>query len=692
MSELSAEEQKELQALEQDFALSQGEEAELAQLESEFATQGQEKPFKKMTPEEAFAPDPSLLTHTPSELMEEGGTQAALVAGGLEGVPFAKDIQAMVQAGKDALTNDTEESLGQVYDNYKQNLHDINKSINKLEQDHPIAAGVGEAITGMATLGAANGVKSVFATGALAGFSRAEERDLTDLATGGLGALFFHGIGKSVVKVVGNLFRREAAGAGKLVISGAGKRNLMETHKHLMDTGQSTQEFIGSLHRTGLMKPGAGLDELAENVVKAEHNIGDKIGKIYRAVDDAGHGKVNTQDVLHKVKSSLSKELSSDSGKTKALANSVINDFKEAFVEVNEKIILKEKDGVIEKVVEQTPTFREWSVSRLHKFYRDTAKLNNEVIKSRGGASPKAVSKAGMEEKALGPLIDTMEEVVEGAANKLDDATMKGFKQLKKDFRNVKLSRTLVTKRVVEVGESSGQSVTGNIKELIRNSISIKGLLAGGALTGGNVPSMAGTALALSKAGHHPGVSSSVSRSFTRLADFVQKNPNSKIITDLVTAANYPSVDAFNETLAASIGEMNLTENPIKRNSEDIMSKMNSLLPLIDKKDADIGQRVRDAISSGDDEAIIPLVDQISKMPEAASLFEPGIGIDGKVYDPNDKMMLETELLGNNKISTVQRMRMVKELRVNGTIPDLKSVQPREPRQYQKRNKTGHNY
>ena len=91
------------------------------------------------------------------------------------------------------------------------------------------------------------------------------------------------------------------------------------------------------------------------------------------------------------------------------------------------------------------------------------------------------------------------------------------------------------------------------------------------------------------------------------------------------------------------------------------------------------------------DAALAGFLDNVSKMEGLNKLFEPGIGFNGKVYSPEDKAQLETQIKQTD-IPAAQRMQLLQELRKEGLIPDFDQIIPEEPVQHVPRNRKIQDY
>jgi hypothetical protein len=74
------------------------------------------------------------------------------------------------------------------------------------------------------------------------------------------------------------------------------------------------------------------------------------------------------------------------------------------------------------------------------------------------------------------------------------------------------------------------------------------------------------------------------------------------------------------------------------------------------------------AFEEDNKEALLPLLDQVSKNPKFAKYFVPGTGMDGRVYTEEDKKSVIDQIRGFN-ISMRQIAEHVKNVMEKGIVP-----------------------
>jgi len=176
---------------------------------------------------------------------EQGMTNTleAAALGAVEGIPFAKDALA---AGETFL----ETGVDDFGENFNRNQDEWNDTLNKAEEDHPVAFTVGDIASGFALPGA-KAVKGAMVLGGLSALSRSEDRDIWDAAAGAaLGGAAFKAMGAVVkqgakaINFVGEKMGLYSERSVAASLVGGGNRVKVNQHirKFFNDGGKKTQD------------------------------------------------------------------------------------------------------------------------------------------------------------------------------------------------------------------------------------------------------------------------------------------------------------------------------------------------------------------------------------------------------------------------------------------------------------------
>jgi len=611
---------------------------------------------------------------------EESAPVDSVTAGLIEGVPFAKDAISAVQAISESVTNDTEETISEVYGKYKENLKDIDEDINAAESANPWAFAAGDIAGGFASLGA-SGLKGAVAIGALSGLSRSEQRTVSDMVIGGASGAVFHGLGvlggKAVKKGI-NKFRGMAAGSTKEAVGALNKRSVGTINKHLNKTGQTAEEFSDSMLKQkvgeeNLFKVGQEFEETLSKVQSVKAKVGEKIGVI---LDDLGDIKVSPKNVNSQLKRKIVDPLlQSDSTTKRELGKKISRMIDEDTLRISEIVEDSSKGTIIKKEFEEA-----WSVGRLHRLGKDIA---DEVFQTAKTTDPGVLTANSQKRKIVGMISGMVEEHVDSAASKLDPNLLGKFKRAKKDFGNLAVSEGILEKHL----EGQGHGLMGNIKDLF----SVRGLVVSGITSSLGVPPQVALAIGagINRLTSSGSLGATMAIGLNKVSKAVVANPNGEIAKRLIRASGLTMND-FRKELGYSVAQLQLQSSPVQRTVEDVISNQKSLSVLLHGENADMGDKFDAVMEEGNPEEIAAFMDAASKHPKASKIIEEGVGWGGKVYTPEDKQQLEQSIRGS-KLPYVEKLNHISEMKKTGAIPQLEEPVPYQ-KKWQKRDKQDFKY
>ena len=598
----------------------------------------------------------------------------ATALGAVEGVPFAKDAIA----GAETLM---ESGINEFGENFSKNKQEWDDAINKAETDHPVEFTMGDIASNFAVPGA-QGIKGVMTLGALSGLSRSEDRDIWDAISG---AAIAGGASKAisgtmgVIHGVGKKLGLLADEAVKDVILGTGSKVAVNKHiqKHFNKGGKLTDEQATSDFANFVMKKkvnGKSIieapntpDTTAQNFNNWKSSVNDKLDVAFtkdnRVLDD-----IEVENIYRQLKSALNIEdvarAGGKQGRDKAV--SLVQLLDDQFVkhrpvktEKLKKFIGADKNGnsifedVLEEVADGPIVFSKITLKELQakkRFFGETAANAFDKV-----SNTYKIDNIDFYKKGQGVLGDAVDDLVEDAS----------IKALNKEWATAnmgaELSREFANK--VKAGPMD------KLKEMfnLRTVLLLSGGLAGG--PGGLV--VGGTLAGLNKMSADPTVGPKLAVGLRKLSDHISINPSSEHLQRLAVASSL-SIDSFREALSASISEIGLMDNAVARTSDDVMTKSDDILQVIQHQSPEMAAQLREAIDNDDAQTIGALMDQASKLPGASKFIQPGRGWDGKVYTEEDKAQLDGEI-STMDISLMQKLQHKKALREIGTIPIVQS-------------------
>jgi hypothetical protein len=706
---LSPEEQRELDALESEFSAE--EEAELAQLEAEFS-----EPASEFAPGQTHMIDPETkrTIEVPKEQQVPGEilAQESVIAGGIEGLPFAKDALAATESIVEIAT--TEAELSEFGERYANNKKEWDDEINRAEEANPnafLAGDIGSSFAipggvfksaGKLALGKTLAKSAMF--GGASGVSRSEDRNASDFidgaAAGAVGAGIGEGIGKAA-GAVGKFFSRQAK---KGIVEATGAMD-MKTKKSLnnhvtkffgKDTtktvAQQTDEFATelleeTLDGKPLLAPLQSFEDTAEKAFRKKDLYGKEIGNILNQADEQV-GKLKPELIYNDIKanSGISELLNSRDAKSQQLGNRLLKELDEAFGVVREttpvvRKVSNPQTGALEEIPEMLPTgkvsFRDMSLLDLHKYKLDLAKRGRRELRN-----PNSTTNAEELNKRMGIISSSIENIVEGSS--IDVKLADNFKSLNRKFANMNVVEEMASSQAMK----AQQGPVGAIKDLFSGRGMTTGVLA--AASGVPKEVSATIAIGVNQMLTSDSLPATLAKGMHTIGKHLSTNPDSVYLKRLITQASVGDED-FRKAMGNVVGELNLIDNAVARNVDDVKLKSDDLLPAIEFYDEDLANNLREAIKDDNDEAIAQIMDQVSKIPNSKKFIQDGVGFNGKVYSPEDKQML-IDQVDSMDISLHQKLMHKKGLRDQGTVPQIQQEQQTTDQFLQRRDKNKPKY
>ena len=223
-----------------------------------------------------------------------------------------------------------------------------------------------------------------------------------------------------------------------------------------------------------------------------------------------------------------------------------------------------------------------------------------------------------------------------------------------------------------------------------KTAVSFKGLFVAGTMTGFSGPAGTGAGLVINHLMNHPATPVKTARGLAKLSEFMARDPEHKITRAFIQGFHSPastSPEAMENLINDSMAAVNLTESPIKRNTEDVIAKANSISSVIRSQIGDdAAEQFLSIVNSGDKDALAAFMDSMSKQEGAKEFIEDGIGFNGKVYSDEDVAQLLEEIESSD-VSRLQKSQLKKQLRDTKQIPQMQQ-EPERFIKYQTRDKT----
>lgn len=656
-----------------------------------------------------FDPDAFIEEESEREFdaIETSATEA-FVRGTADELSFglADEAEAIVDTIAQGLSGDLEDiPLGEAYE---QNVDAARKEYKKARETHGIAYGAGQA----------TGIAASLVTGAGVG----------KLAAKGTGVL-----AKSAAKLLSGGAVKAAAKVGAVqgAVQGFGRGE--GTGESIKDAlvGAATGGVLGGGLAKGFEKAGKALASESALRNKVFNAFGIRTMKIRRQVDRtlksqkkdmaswvaeladetvvtpdvSGTGFKRTADKLMKFTDSQ------DDIILKAQNN--IGIYEEAREELLSKLPIKNPSSVIGKLddaidnvftggalgeMEQkaVAAIKKDVRTRMQNAISQTAKDGVSVVPAQTNLLELYHLRRGIDEtlsskafETLSPrAADQLSKAVRTRANSLIDEAVDASGLVAKDLLSDKATRTKLQSLYTlkdalseDIVNKSSQwapfadimiaSATSNVAG------SSKGLFAG--------------VLALKTISRSPRVNREMAIRLAKTAQIVESKgfAGEKVARRLLISAE-AGPEIFGKAIESVLGEEALAQDVVQRTSEDVLNKSQAILSIAEYHTPALASQLRDALEDEDYETIAPIMDQLSKAPATKKFFKPGVGFDGKVYDPEDKAKMVKEL-DNMDISHRQRLELKRNLLKDNVIPQVQ--QEEDPfLQYKARNKNTPDY
>ncbi|MAV64745.1 MAG: hypothetical protein CMG00_06095 [Candidatus Marinimicrobia bacterium] len=541
-------------------------------------------------------------------------------------------------------------SLSQLGTHYKMELSKQRKELKRAQQDNPYWYGGGDFVGSLASYAYGGGgltlAKSI-AMSALHGAGRADKETLKGRAKGALGGaamgmggeLLGRGAG-SALKTVGNMKSWSVLEA--LGIKNAQSKRILSNH--LEKTGRSVDEFADAMSKETIeeiSKDGVKKSNLFEfqqtysqtldKVTKRMSQVSDDVNKILDVADDEIGKTVKASDLHSLLQREIVEPLqsSSEPGK-KELAekvNKYLNSMflKETPEEIIEQIPKQIPTGVIGpdkqpvyKTVYSQQTKRTVKTDFVEDFsLRELNKLKNDVydvIKDTAGymksdkmVLPREVPAIDWQKQKIGSLMQNhIDDLMKTKA--ISPEVYASHKAAKTKFTDLGITR----KWLKDASDTVNSGPIGALKTSFRG---VGGLLWGGvgagALHYGGMKGMAAyaTATAMNAWLHSAGAPATMAAGMKRISNAFVRNPErwGNAARKLLVASE-ASGQGLSEALANVEAQVALDEEPLQRNTADLIQKKDYVLALVE--DENVRNELEEALNTNDSSKVRALMGQ----------------------------------------------------------------------------------
>ena len=684
--------------------------------EEELANENKETPTveNQEVPEVNVDPSMGVQIDVPQEFQNDE-TDRAIQMGATQAIPFAKDAisygKALYQGG-----------LQDIGERKQANLKEWEEEYKKTLEKYPVhTIGSDIAVSSLMTVGS---LPYQIAGAALSSASRTETRDPSDMAlNAGLGGVAVGALGlagKAVKGVAGavsqgkpyqyisrqlGLFKQGPV-QNQLAISSKGISKGVAEHASRFSKAPTTEKAVKDFYdRASSIKRADGLPLLrpmqeygetaaqAKNLLKQKSN---ELGKVTSLLDD------------------VVTDIPVESVEQRILEKTLIqNPITEEDVLFNQKVTDKVKSYFIKQTtVKKVPTTLKKPSSVLDskgnplmedvvemvehetvvplKF--NASNLQEHKIKAAQQLSERDWSQADSNQPFLKSFYravrDVADETLEAGASQLDEGSINAYRQVNMEWADLHMINKLTDTAAKTEGNifSKGRALLDARDVLLTVPKGSSGQKKAAIAVASTLGVMSGEASATPK----------TQQTFERVANHIEAFPDSNYVKRILTGASVSTLSEegddspFESAITSVNAELVLLDSPIKRNLADIKGKSDYILESLEYHNPTMATAFRNALYDNDDETIRATMNQASQLPEFSAIFEKGKGIDGRVYTQEEKDQLKSEV-DSMDVSYIQKLKLQKELQLNGTIPQVEE-EPERFFRYNKRDKSKPNY
>lgn len=444
---------------------------------------------------------------------------------------------------------------------------------------------------------------------------------------------------------------------------------------------EAADEFVKytdrySLGKTKLFDPGDTIDDTAFKASHIVKQVGEKKSKLLKKYDRP-LSKSEILSLYDEQKRRLI-DIYSDSklGMPEDTLKKVLKRLDEDFYRVSEEVVeelaevpLTNKAGELIYDANNNVIKTKKPVSR-KKYTKELKDLNVSTIEKR----KRELDNIFYNRKSTNQDISDIHyfEVTGNSSREFLEDAIPEMREVNKEYR--------VIKKIAEISGEIGNKSKGGVVSKTKQILNLRTVFLASAAAGsgmGDVPKVAVLAVAkkMIDFANDPSATAGTAKVLRKIGENLQKDPGSPMIRRLAAYSHLPFND-FRNKLAGVAAEYVLGEKAVARTSDEAITRSDDILAAARGVDESLATQLKEILESGNEDSIGAFMDGLSKDPKLSKFFEPGIGFNGKVYDPQDKAMLEEQLRANDDIPYAQKLQLIDDLNKNGTIPQPQEQAP----------------
>ena len=479
------------------------------------------------------------------------------------------------------------------------------------------------------------------------------------------------------IEEAGLLVKRALRGIG---ISNNSEHKALE--EALNSKGISMEDYLKFLgaekgikvsSKTGVLSETKGklINSITESMPKLHKNTKDKVS-FYAQQRDAllatSSAKMGRTEYANRIKASLS-------GKVKTGDMQAVNQILKS--SVTHKSVWNNKDfpdGIVEEIGGSI------TLPQMLSFRQEIGGLVNFESTSSTAAVKRLVYKAmnDLEDETVKSTISEAAKITNKKLRHKMSMLLTARDAMKHNMENNRFGATTYIRNAIRDNFAAG---------LVGGSVAMSNPIAGAALLL--------TAVAARKANSSARLNRSIAFNALQLKNALPK-VGERAVRKLWATLDARGIMPFQHAAASIIGQAELKEMPLGRTYEDVIERQASLISIVEDFEPDLASQLRKAIELDDRDGLGAIMAEISKLPEASSFTEPGIGWNGKVYSEEDKATVLKDYMSKARemgIPYVETLRVKKAVLKPGPV-DIPQAEPqgRPPALMSPRNKNRHTY
>ena len=602
-----------------------------------------------------------------------GGNVKAATIGALHGASMgALDeagaalmaVKDTIEATADAVDKQGMSGFANTLSTWKQSFakreHEYSQELKQLEQDHPgtfnAADMAGTLAVGYLTAGSAVGARLgaslvgriglIAGEGMVHGAMRSDAETLGGRAEAAQEGAMMSVAGAGVLKGASKLGSKamEKVGANRMI------NYLADSYKNFAsevseDALEFTTRLVDYKDRAGnyILRKRDNGQEALKRVRAGIKEVNEDLSTIYNKVDEAKVVDVDAEYVFNRLKRKIVDPIADftdsevGSQQVKQVQNTMLK-------RLEADLLMDDPSGIKFKMADGSEVpkkiAKENGISLLNRLKNDYFSEVN-VTKAAKDSTQK-MSVANHVQKAGRELTTIIDEFMGEASHKLGvvgeeaaEASQQSLYDLWK-FKSKKFGDLLSTSKMLDdkLKDTGGKSLVRKVFLDHWGKMSV-GAAVGMQMYGASYGDAAMVIGGLSAIASVPTLNRAAGMALTKMVGAMKKDPDKygQLATRLAVAATVSS-NAFYERLLEASAEVDLTELPLQRNTQDLISRQDSLLTVMGQKAPHVLRDFREALRKQDKNRMALI---LTSTPELKDYMAPGMGWEGKAVSPEEQ-------------------------------------------------------